>query len=81
MKTAFQTDRLDVFKIEPEREDGYSGTDVYLGFHRCGQDVWPYHPVVIAPPKMVASNGSTTRICPGKGSRSNCSTASWPMSD
>ena len=47
MKTAFQTDRLDVFKIEPEREDGYSGTDVYLGFHRCGQDVWPYHPVVM----------------------------------
>ena len=47
MKTSFQTERLDVFKIVPEREDDYTATDVYLAFHRCGRDVWPYHPVLM----------------------------------
>jgi hypothetical protein len=47
MKHTFQTERLDVFKIPCQREGGYAETDVYLGFHREGKDVYPvFHNVV-----------------------------------
>jgi hypothetical protein len=47
MKLTFRTERLDVFKIACEREGGYTPTDVYLGFHREGKDVYPCHYNVI----------------------------------
>jgi hypothetical protein len=47
MKLTFRTERLDVFKIPCERDNGYTSTAVYLGFHREGSKVYPcFHNVV-----------------------------------
>jgi hypothetical protein len=47
MKLTFRTERLDVFKIHCQRDEGYTSTDVYLGFHREGKTVYPcFHNVV-----------------------------------
>ena len=47
MQATFRTERLDVFKTTCQRDGGYTTTDVYLGFHREGNNVYPcFHNVM-----------------------------------
>jgi hypothetical protein len=44
MKPTFQTKRLDVFKVECERSDGFASPSLYLAFPRdIDGNVYPWH--------------------------------------
>ena len=47
MQATFRTERLDVYKTSCQRDGGYTTTDVYLGYHRQGNKVYPcFHNVI-----------------------------------